>query len=167
MAEPFLAEIRLVSFNIPPKGWALCNGQLLPINQNQALFSLLGTTYGGDGRTTFALPNLQGRVPVETGGAFALGQSGGEAAHVLTVAELPAHSHTVSAASGPGTAQSPQGNFWASVERFYAFSNATPDTTLNPGSIAPAGANESHNNMPPFLVLNFVIALQGIFPSRN
>jgi microcystin-dependent protein len=167
MAEPFLAEIRVVSFNFPPKGWALCNGQLLPINQNQALFSLLGTTYGGDGRTTFALPNLQGRVPIQTGGGFALGQSGGEAGHVLTVAEIPAHSHSVAAASGAGTAQSPQGNFWASIGMFDAYSDATPDSTLNPGAIATTGANQPHDNMPPFLVLNFVIALQGIFPSRN
>jgi microcystin-dependent protein len=167
MSEPFLAEIRLVSFNFPPKGWALCNGQLLPINQNQALFSVLGTTYGGDGRTTFALPNLQGRVPLQTGGGFALGQSGGEAAHVLTVGEIPAHSHTAAAASEAGSAQSPQGNFWAAVGPFEAFSDAPPDTTLNPGAIATTGANQAHDNMPPFLVLNFVIALQGIFPSRN
>ncbi len=167
MSEPFIGEIRLVSFGFPPKGWALCNGQLLPINQNQALFSILGTFYGGDGRTNFALPNLQGRVPLHTGTGVVPGQSGGEAAHVLTVGELPAHAHTARASSGPGTLPSPQGNVWASIGNFDAFSDAAPDTALGADSIAVAGGGQAHANMPPYLVVNFVIALQGIFPSRN
>jgi microcystin-dependent protein len=167
MAEPFLAEIRLVSFNFAPKGWALCDGQVLPINQNQALFSILGTTYGGDGVATFALPNLQGRVPLHSGNGFNPGQSGGESAHVLTVAELPGHNHAAAAASGPGTVLPPAGNYWASVGNFGAYSNASPDTALNPAAIAATGGGQAHDNMPPYLVLNFVIALQGIFPSRN
>src|SRR4051794_3437763 len=115
MGTPFLAELRIVSFNFAPKGWAFCNGQLLPINQNQALFSLLGTTFGGNGQTTFALPNLQGRVPVQPGGGITLGQAGGEAAHTLPVAELPQHTHTVVASSSPPTVTGPAGAWWAST----------------------------------------------------
>jgi microcystin-dependent protein len=165
MGTPFLSEIRIMSFNFPPKGWALCNGQILPINQNQALFSLLGTTYGGDGRVNFALPNLQGRVPLHMGSNFVLGQNGGEAAHTLNISELPAHTHTPVGSSNNASAASPSGNLWAAqTAGTYA---PTPDTNLNPASITNTGGSQPHDNMSPYLVLNFCIALQGIFPSRN
>jgi microcystin-dependent protein len=165
MGEPFLAEIRIISFNFAPKGWALCNGQLLPINQNQALFSLLGTNYGGNGTTNFALPNLQGRVPFHFGGGFSLGQTGGEATHTLTTPELPAHNHLAMASSSNADQVNPSGNFWAKGAAS-AYSAASNDA-MSPASLANAGGSQPHENMSPFLVLNFVIALQGIFPSRN
>jgi microcystin-dependent protein len=166
MAEPFLGEIRIVSFGFAPKGWALCDGQLMPINQNQALFSILGTTYGGDGKLTFALPNLQGGIPVHDGNGFVLGQSGGETEHALTVSEMPAHRHTVVAGTIPPSVSSPAGAFGASLTGFYPYS-AMADGSLSPSALAPSGAGQPHNNLSPYLVLNFVIALQGIFPSRN
>ncbi len=165
MAEPFLGEIRIFSFNFPPKGWALCNGQLLPINQNQALFAILGTTYGGDGITTFALPNLQGRVPVHTGSGITLGQSAGEQSHTLSISELPAHTHTPVGNPANATSSSPAGNVWASLGSG-GYSPA-PNTAMNAASILAAGGSQPHDNMSPYLVLNFCIALQGIFPSRN
>jgi microcystin-dependent protein len=164
MSTPFLSEIKIVSFNFAPKGWALCNGQLLPINQNQALFSLLGTTYGGDGRVNFALPNLQGRIPVHTGNGFTLGEQGGEIAHTLNISELPAHTHTpVGSPANPSLA-SAAGNLWCVNANLY---NSTSDSAMNPACIGPTGGNQPHDNMSPYLVLNFVIALQGIFPSQN
>jgi microcystin-dependent protein len=165
MGEPFLAEIRIVSFNFAPKGWAFCDGQTLPINQNQALFALLGTTYGGNGITTFALPNLQGRVPFHFGGNFALGQTGGEANHTLAASEMPAHNHLAMANSSNADQVSPSGNFWAKGAAS-AYS-AAPNNAMSPTSLANAGGSQAHPNLSPFLVLNFVIALQGIFPSRN
>lgn len=164
MSEQFLGEIRLVSFNFAAKGWALCNGQLLPINQNQALFSLLGTSYGGNGQTNFALPNLQGALPMHMGGGFNLGEVGGEEQHTLTTNELPVHTHTMSAAPQANTANPAGGYIAASGKQAYA---TAPDVAMNTAAIGIAGAGEAHNNMPPFLVLNFMIALQGIFPSRN
>lgn len=165
MSTPFLGEIKIISFNFPPKGWAFCNGQLLPINQNQALFSILGTTYGGDGRTTFGLPNLQGRIPIHVGSGFTLGQRGGEETHTLSISETPTHIHTVNASSAAASASTPLGNLWAdgSKNNFAA----TPNTTMAPQSIGSTGGSQAHNNLSPYLVLNFVIALQGIFPSRN
>jgi microcystin-dependent protein len=165
MGEPFLAEIRIVSFNFPPKGWALCNGQLLPINQNQALFSLLGTTYGGNGQTTFALPDLRGRVPFHFGSGLTLGQSGGETGHSLSAPEMATHNHLAMASSGDADQLSPAGNFWAKGAAS-AYS-PIPNTTMSPQSLAAAGGGQPHENMSPYLVLNFVIALVGIFPSRN
>ena len=167
MSTPYLGEIKVISFNFAPKGWALCNGQLLPINQNQALFSILGTTYGGNGQTDFALPNLQGRMPVHVGNGIVLGESAGEEAHTLTVGELPAHSHpalarTAVAATEPGT--SPAGALWAGSGKV-AFA-ATANVAMNPQSVGAAGQSQPHTNLGPYLVLNFVIALQGIFPSR-
>jgi len=160
MATPYLAEIRIFSFSFAPKGWALCNGQLLPINQNQALFSVLGTTYGGNGQTNFALPNLQTRIPVHTGNGIPLGAAGGELSHTLNVQEMPAHTHVVTGSSTPANLSAPTNALWATGNGAYA---ATPDTTMNPACIQPAGGN----NLSPYLTLNFCIALVGIFPSRN
>ncbi len=169
MSDPYIGEIKLISFTYPPKGWAFCNGQLLPINQNQALFSILGTMYGGDGRVNFALPNMQGRMPVHQGsnqGGYIVGQAAGEAAHTLTVNEMPAHVHPAvaqSTASNPGA--SPAGAIWATAPSA-AFA-AAPNASMNPAAVANAGGNQPHPNQPPYLVLNFAIALVGIFPSRN
>lgn len=166
MAEPFLAEIRIVSFNYAPKGWAQCNGQLMPINQNQALFSLLGTTFGGDGRVNFALPDLRGRVPIHVGSGFTLGERGGEPSHTLTISELPTHIHTASAQSANATTPFPAGNLLASMSNLYV---APGDnlTTLSPSTLSSVGGSQAHLNMQPFLTLTFCIALQGIFPSQN
>lgn len=166
MAEPFLSEIRIMSFNFAPKGWALCNGQLLPINQNQALFSLLGTTFGGDGRVNFALPDLRGRVPIHVSSGHTLGERAGEQAHTLTIAELPTHTHLVNASSASnGGNASPTGRFLGGGNNVYhAPSNLT---TMNPSTVTSAGGSQAHLNMQPFLTLTFCIALQGIFPSPN
>lgn len=167
MAEPFLSEIRIMSFVFAPKGWALCNGQLLPINQNQALFSLLGTTFGGDGRVNFALPDLRARVPIHVGSGHTLGERGGEKAHTVSTAELPTHTHTLSGTSATGTALIPAANFLA-VNNLPAY--LVPDRNLvamSASTIANAGGSQAHLNMQPFLTLSFCIALQGIFPSPN
>jgi microcystin-dependent protein len=169
MAEPFLSEIRIMSFSFPPRGWALCNGQLLPINQNQALFSLLGTTYGGDGRVNFALPNLQGRVPIHMGSGHTLGERGGEQAHTLSIGELPTHAHVLNASSQAANAPvpfGPAGNILADTPT-KIYGPAANLSALNSGSLANVGGSQAHLNMQPFLTLNFSIALQGIFPSPN
>ena len=167
MAEPFLSEVRIFSFGFAPKGWALCNGQLLPINQNQALFSLLGTTFGGDGRVNFGLPNLQGRVPLHVGSGHTLGEGGGEQAHTLSVAELPAHAHPVNTINGTADQQYPTTTtHWASGSSFAGFHQSS-NNVMAPGSILPIGGSQAHLNMQPFLTLNFSIALQGIFPSQT
>jgi microcystin-dependent protein len=167
MAEPFLSEIRIMSFNFAPKGWALCNGQLLPINQNQALFSLLGTTYGGNGQTNFALPDLQGRTPVHEGNGFSLGERGGETAHTVSTSELPTHTHSANASSETGNNAIPTSNVLASsLNQSYR----APDqalTSILPTTIANTGGSQTHENMQPYLTLSFCIALQGIFPSQN
>ncbi|HWG50103.1 MAG TPA: tail fiber protein [Candidatus Acidoferrales bacterium] len=165
MSEPFLGEIKIISWNFPPKGWTFCNGQLLPINQNQALFSILGTTYGGDGMRTFGLPNLQGRSPVHVGNGIVLGEMGGETAHTLNISELPAHNHVPVGTSNQATLTAATGNLWAS-DSSNPFT-PSPSTSMNPACIVPAGGNQPHENMSPYLVLNFIIALQGIFPSQN
>lgn len=166
MAEPFLSEIRIMSFVFAPKGWALCNGQLLPINQNQALFSLLGTTFGGDGRVNFALPDLRGRTPIHVGSGHTLGERGGEQAHTLSIAELPTHAHVANASSTPGNAAVPTGALLGSPLNL-SYTTPSSLTSLNPGSIANVGGSQAHLNMQPFLTLSFCIALQGIFPSPN
>jgi microcystin-dependent protein len=168
MAEPFLSEIRIFSFDFAPKGWAMCNGQLLPINQNQPLFSLLGTTFGGDGRVNFALPDQRGRVPIHAGGGFALGQRGGEDAHTLTQAEMPQHQHTVmSNNAGAGSAANPAGKILGPVNNLYGPANTQPQTPMNALTISNVGGSQAHSNQQPYLVLNFCIALLGIFPSPN
>lgn len=166
MSTPFIAEIRMVAFDFAPKGWALCNGQLLPINQNQALFSILGTTYGGNGQTTFALPDLRGRSPAHTGGEIQLGQAGGEETHTLISSEMPAHTHAVSGDAADASAASPTDNVWASSSN-NLFSNSAPNTALHPASVGAACGSQPHPNQQPYLAVNFVIALVGIFPSRN
>ena len=164
MAEPFLSEIRIMSFSFAPKGWALCNGQLIPINQNQALFSLLGTTFGGDGRVNFALPDLRGRAPIHVGSGHTLGERGGEQAHTLTLAEMPTHIHQMNGSTvDSGGTDNPTGNFLGSANNLYH----TPAslTTMNAGTITNSGGSQAHLNMQPLLTLSFCIALQGIFPS--
>ncbi|REJ76580.1 MAG: phage tail protein [Acidobacteria bacterium] len=178
MSEPFLAEIRIVGFNFAPRGWAFCDGQILPINQNQSLYSLLGTTYGGDGRTSFALPDLRGRTPIHVGasngGAHHVeGQKGGEETHTLSAAEMPQHTHQMAATSDTASANTPQGNrpaaTTAAVGNLYrtATSGSGLDVTLAAGAVTNVGGGQAHDNMQPYLVLNFCIALQGLFPSRN
>jgi microcystin-dependent protein len=163
MGEPFLGEIKMISWNFPPKGWAFCNGQLLPINQNQALFSLLGTTFGGDGRVNFALPDLRGNVPIHVGQGFVLGERGGEEAHTVTMSEMPAHTHTVMASSSNADQALP--SVLAAANKIYgAASNLTP---LHSSSVLPIGGSQPHTNLMPYLTINFVIALQGVFPSQN
>jgi microcystin-dependent protein len=165
MAEPFLSEIRIMSFVFAPKGWALCNGQLLPINQNQALFSLLGTTFGGDGRVNFALPDLRGNVPIHVGSGHTLGEKGGETAHTLSISELPTHTHQLNATTNDGNAVLAANALLAKGNNMY--NTASSLTALAPTSIANVGGSQAHLNMQPFLVLSFCIALQGIFPSPN
>ncbi|MDE3177650.1 MAG: phage tail protein [Pseudomonadota bacterium] len=180
MSNPYLSEIRLMSFNYAPKGWALCNGQTLPIQQNQALFSLLGTFYGGDGITTFKLPNLQGCVPIHYGsdpvaGVYSIGQTGGEAAHTLTIAETPAHSHTLSAIAANAANITPAptdvlAQAFAIVSGgttpVSIYATGSPNATFAPGALGAIGG-QPHANQQPYLTLNFCISLQGIFPSRN
>ena len=166
MAEPFLSELRLMSFVFPPKGWALANGQLLPINQNQALFSLLGTTFGGDGRVNFGLPDLRGRVPLHVGSAHTLGERGGEQAHTLSISEIPTHVHVVNATSGTGNALIPATNLFA-VNNLPAYRTADGLTAMAAGTFGNTGGSQAHLNMQPFLVLSYCIALQGIFPSAT
>ena len=166
MAEPFLSEIRIMSFNFAPRGWALCNGQLLPINQNQALFSLLGTTYGGNGQTNFGLPNLQGRTPTHVGGGLILGQAGGEQAHTLSVSEMPQHAHIMNGTSTTGTLNVNLNNILG-VSQTPVYTGPQSLIALNPASVTNVGGSQAHLNMQPFLTLNFCIALQGIFPSPN
>ncbi|NLG71213.1 MAG: phage tail protein [Chloroflexi bacterium] len=162
MAEPFLAEIRLMSFVFAPKGWALCNGQLLPINQNQGLFSLLGTRFGGDGKVNFALPDLRGRTPIHVGSGHTLGERGGELAHTLSIAEIPQHTHVLNASASPGNTQSPAGSVMArSLEQPYGPASGLEASPV----VTNIGGSQAHLNMQPFLTLSFCIALQGIFPS--
>ena len=167
MGTPFLAEIRIVSFNFAPKGWALCNGQLLPINQNQALFSLLGTTYGGDGRVNFALPDFRGRTGVGAGQAFTLGERGGEEFHTVSQSEMPQHLHFVNANTNNANNANSVNNFFAAIPT-QAYVTAVGNlTTLVPSTVTNVGGSQAHENRQPFLVLAFIIALQGVFPSPN
>ncbi|TPL94116.1 tail fiber protein [Mesorhizobium sp. B2-3-12] len=170
MAEPFLSEIRIMSFVFAPKGWALCNGQLLPIDQNQALFALLGTTFGGDGRVNFALPDYRGRIPMHVGSGHTLGERGGEQAHTLSISELPTHMHVANASSTQGNSTNPNfggtGNILAK-DPGNIYGPPGNMAALNAGSISSIGGSQAHLNMQPFLTVSFCIALQGIFPSAS
>ena len=174
MSEPFIGEIRMAGFSFAPKGFALCNGQLLPISQNQALFAILGTTFGGDGRTTFGLPDLRGRTPIAFGtsqqGTFTLGQAGGEVAHTLGPTEMPLHTHQLTGATAPvGNQRSPSGNYYGVAQMSGNFSlySGAPASTMSMEVSGHQGGGQPHNNMQPYLVVSFYIALVGIFPSRN
>jgi microcystin-dependent protein len=163
MAEPFMGELRLMSFNFPPKGWAECNGQLLPLQQNQALFSLLGTMYGGDGRVNFGLPDLRGRVPISLSSSYNQGQKLGEEFHTLTSSEMPAHNHLIQASSQEGNQAAPV--ILAGSENTYR--SADQLTIIHPATLQKTGGSQAHENRPPFTVLNWCVALQGLFPSRE
>jgi len=173
MAEPFLSEIRIMSFVFAPKGWALTDGQLLPINQNQALFSLLGTTFGGDGRVNFGLPDLRSRTPIHVGSGHNLGERGGEQAHTLSIAEVPTHVHVAVGSSAGASTVAPAGNTLAKGQASngnpinYYDTTATNLAAMNAGTVANVGGNQAHLNLQPFLTLSFCIALQGIFPSAT
>ena len=171
MAEPFLSEIRIMSFAFAPKGWALCDGAFLPINQNQALFSLLGTTFGGNGQTTFQLPDLRGRTPIHVGSGHTLGERGGAQAHTLSIAELPTHAHVAQGTTAAADQPTPVGNLLGAVDLTAFTTNvyAAPGAfvAMAPQTIGNTGGSQAHLNMQPFLTLSFCIALQGIFPSPN
>jgi microcystin-dependent protein len=165
MGVPYMSEIRIMSFGFAPKGWAQCDGQLLPINQNQALFALLGTQFGGNGQTNFALPDFRGRTPIHVGAGFIIGQRGGEPSHTLSMAEMTAHMHVAQGTTTNADVSAPTGNFLGAANNEYApAANLTP---LHSSSITNAGGGQPHENMQPYLTLNFCIALQGVFPSRN
>ena len=172
MGTPYMSEIKICSFNFAPKGWAFCNGQFLPINQNQALFSLLGTTYGGNGQTTFALPDLRGRTPFHVGDGMNQGEVGGQEAHTLTLSEMPTHTHTLTgnnAVVGGATNATlgpPGGSYWANNGKT-VFSTGAPNSAMSAATVTNVGGSQPHENRSPFLALNFCIALVGVFPSRN
>jgi microcystin-dependent protein len=173
VSDPFLSEIKIFPMNFAPKGWAMCNGQFLPINQNQALFALLGTTYGGNGQTTFALPDLRGCVPLHEGNGFTLGQKGGEQAHTLSISELPTHIHDFSqntavvSATANATVAAPTSNYWANNGSTAYSTGGVSLGAMSPQAVSTVGGSQAHQNMQPFLTLNFCIALQGIFPSQT
>ena len=168
MSDQYIGEIRMFGGNFAPTGWALCNGQLLPINQNQALFSLLGTTYGGDGRVNFALPDLRDRVPVHVGSGTTLGERGGESAHTLSTAELPAHVHTVGGTSAAAVSANPSpATVLAASVGASAYAPPSSPVAMAPDAMTSVGGSQPHQNMPPYLTISFCIALQGIFPSQN
>jgi microcystin-dependent protein len=169
VSGPFVGEIRMFAGNFAPVGWAFCNGQLMAISDNPTLFQLIGTTYGGDGQSNFALPNLQSRLPVAVGPGFALGQAGGAETVTLTTAQIPAHSHVLLASSGNGTLKSPAGNVTAAISggASSAYIEATPTAQMAPDTIGSAGNSQPHDNMQPFLVISFIISLFGVFPSQQ
>lgn len=167
MSEPFLAEVRIFGFNFAPRGWAFCDGQILPINQNQSLYSLLGTTYGGDGRTTFALPDLRGRSPIHVDGAHREGQKSGEETHTLSAAEMPQHTHALSASAADGNTPNPGGTLLARETGAIYRQDANARVQMPSGVITNVGGSQAHDNMQPYIALNFCIAIQGLFPSRN
>jgi microcystin-dependent protein len=168
MSDPFMGELRMMSFNFPPKGWSLCNGAFLPINQNQALFSLLGTTYGGNGQTTFALPNLQGRVPIHMGSSFTIGQVGGEPAHTISMSEMTQHDHVYNASSVAATTNTPTSSLGlATSAGSFLYGPPANLVAMSPDAVTFVGGSQPHNNMQPYSTISFCISLQGIFPSRN
>lgn len=167
MSQPFIGEIRMFAGNFAPVGWAFCNGAIIPIDQNDALFNLIGTTYGGDGQTTFALPNLQSRLPVHVGPGFALGQSGGVETVTLTTSQIPAHSHVPQCNGGAGNVANPAGAVWATPTTGSVYSSTAPGSAMDPGALGSSGGSQPHDNMHPFLVINFILSLFGVFPSQN
>lgn len=169
--QPFIGEVLLVPYNFAPKGWAECAGQLLPISQNTALFSLLGTTYGGDGKSTFALPDLRGRTPISSGqgpglSLYDLGQTGGEETVTLLVSQMPAHTHAVMGSGNVATLATPGGNVWASQSLLNIYGTSS-DSPMAAGAVGTTGGGQPHDNLSPYLTLNYIIAMQGIFPARN
>jgi microcystin-dependent protein len=167
MSEPFLSEIKVISWNYPPKGWAFCNGQLLPINQNQPLFALLGTTYGGNGQTNFALPNLRGRIPIHMGNGHTLGEAAGSSAVTVNIQQLPTHQHILQGTSNSTGNVAVAGGALLATSGNTIYSDPANLVTCGPTSVTSVGGSQPHNNMMPYLVLNYIIALQGIFPSQN
>lgn len=173
MSDPFIGEIKMFAGTFAPRGWALCDGQLMSISQNSALFSLLGTTYGGDGRTTFALPDLRGRLPMHAGSGPGLsskqiGQRGGSENEILTLNHLPSHTHTANALDKPGDRSTPEAAHWAATSSGSPnYSDTLPDVNMNAGILTSAGGSQSHSNLMPFTCVNFIIALFGVFPSRS
>jgi microcystin-dependent protein len=167
MGTPFLGEIKIISWNYSPVGWAFCNGQFLPINQNQALFSLLGTMYGGNGQTTFSLPDFRGRVPVHVGPSSTQGQKAGQEFHTVTLSEMPQHVHMANVQPANANTPTSTGAYLAGIPTFAYRNNLSALTTLRPNSVTNVGGSQPHENRQPYLVLNFIIALQGVFPSRN
>lgn len=167
MSSPFIGEIRMFAGNFAPVGWSFCNGAIIPISQNDALFNLIGTTYGGDGQTTFALPDLQSRVPVHVGPGFALAQSGGAEQVTLTTSQIPVHSHVAQANSNDGTQTSPKSNVWASSPLGQFDNTNPPDSSMDPAALGLTGGSQPHDNMIPFLVINFILSLFGVFPSQT
>lgn len=167
MSSPFIGEIRMFGGNFAPAGWAFCDGSLIPISENDALFNLIGTTYGGDGQTTFALPNLQSRVPIHVGPGFVLGQSGGVETVTLTTSQIPAHSHVPQCFAAGGNQNKPDGGVWASSSPATYYATAAPSVTMDPAAIGPSGGSQPHDNMVPFLAVNFILSLFGVFPSQT
>ena len=165
MAQPYVGEIRLFGGNFAPAGWMFCDGQLLPISENETLFQLIGTTYGGDGQSTFALPDLRGRVPVHMGAGFVLAQTGGVEQVTVTTSQMPAHTHTLLATTGPASDPNPTGNVLAETTAVSAYSASAPNADMAASSLAPDGGNQPHPNMQPYLCISFIISLFGIFPS--
>lgn len=169
MSQPFVGEIRMFAGNFQPAGWAFCSGQLLPISENETLFQLIGTTYGGDGQSTFALPNLQSRLPLHQGSGFVLGQASGVESVTLTTQQIPAHSHVPQCQTASNQAQGPGNGLWAATAPATAqiYANSAPAAAMNQGAVGSAGGSQPHDNMMPYLVVNFIISLFGIFPSQN
>lgn len=166
MSQPYIGEIRMVGFNFAPLNWAFCNGQIMAISQNSTLFQLIGTTYGGDGQSTFALPNLQSRMPIHQGNGFALAQAGGAETVTLTASQIPAHTHPAQVSSGGGTSNNPAGNYWANWTGSQ-YTDQGASAVMNAGATAPTGGNLPHNNLPPYVAVNFIIALFGVYPSQS
>jgi microcystin-dependent protein len=165
MAQPYVGEIRMFAGNFPPAGWLFCEGQYLPISENETLFQLIGTTYGGDGQSTFALPDLRGRVPIHQGNGFILAEQGGVEEVTLTVNQIPAHSHALLVSGSPGTRTSPQGTVLATPPTSRRYTEETPDSSMAPQAVGASGGSQPHSNLQPYLCLNFIISMFGIFPS--
>lgn len=167
MSTPFIGEVRMFGGNFAPQGWAFCNGQVVAIVQNEALFSLLGTTYGGDGIETFRLPDLQGRVPIHRGGSFSIGDMAGSETVTLTASQIPAHSHPAQGDASGGTQASPAGAVWAASGQVKQFTDQAPDVDMAVNALSASGSSLPHDNMLPFLAISFIIALYGVYPSQN